>query len=139
MNGNVVFRALAALILVAAVTGIALFAYNAGVAKGSPVTIEAPSGETGQPPYYPYYGYGYPLHRPFGFGFGFLGCLVPLILFFLIFGAFRFLFWGPRWGWRHHTHGGGPWSMGWHEGVPPAFEEWHKRAHGEQPSEENRS
>jgi hypothetical protein len=81
---------------------------------------------------YPYYGYG-PFHRPFGFGFGFLGCLIPLFLFFLLFGAFRFLFWGPRWGW--HRGGHGPWRHAWGEGgVPPMFEEWHKRAHG-QPEE----
>ena len=139
MNGNITLRVLAALILIAAVAGVAFFAFNAGVARGSPVTIQAPSGQTGQPPAYPYSGFGYPFHRPFGFGFGFLGCLFPLFLFFLIFGAFRFLLWGPRWGWRHHMYGRGPWGMGWHEGVPPAFEEWHKRAHGEQPSEENKT
>ena len=139
MNGNVVFRILAGLILIAAVAGVAFFAYNAGVAQGSPVTIQAPSGQPGQPPAYPYYGYGYPFRRPFGFGFGFLGCLVPLFLFFLIFGAFRALLWGPRWGWRHRMYGRGPWGMGWHEGVPPPFEEWHKRAHGEQPAEENKA
>ena len=133
MNGNVGLRIVAALVLIAAVAGVAFFAFQAGVAQGSPVTIEAPSGETVPAPY-PYYGYGMPFHRPFGFGFGFLGCLIPLFLFFIVFGAFRFLFWGPRWGWGHR----GPWRHGWGEGgVPPMFEEWHKRAHGEagQPEE----
>jgi len=134
MNGNNTgLRIVSALILVAAIAGIAFFAFQAGVVRGSPVTIEAPSGETAPAPY-PYYGYGYgmPFHRPFGFGFGFLGCLIPLFLFFIVFGAFRFLFWGPRWGWRHH----GPWGR-WENGMPTMFEEWHKRAHGEagQPGE----
>ena len=41
------------------------------------------------------------------------------------------LFWGPRWGWGHHH---GSWGRHWENGVPPMFEEWHKRAHG-QPEE----
>jgi hypothetical protein len=127
MNGNVGLRIVAALVLIAAVAGVAFFAFQAGVAQGSPITLQSPSGET-QPLPYPYYGYGMPFHRPFGFGFGFLGCLIPLFLFFLLFGAFRFLLWGPRWGWGSR----GPWRHGWREGgVPPMFEEWHKRAHGQ--------
>lgn len=131
MNGNTGLRILSALVLIGAVAGIAFFAFQAGVAQGSPITIEAPSGETVPAPY-PYYGYGMPFHRPhFGFGYG-LGCLGPLLAFFLLFAAFRFLFWGPRWGWHHR----GPWRHGWHEGnIPPMFDEWHKRAHGEQPEE----
>jgi hypothetical protein len=130
MNGNIGLRIVAALVLIAAVAGVAFFAFQAGVAQGSPITIESPSGETAPAPY-PYYGYGYgmPFHRPFGFG---LGCFGPLLAFFLVFLAFRFLFWGPRWGWGHY----GPWRRNWGEsGVPPMFEEWHKRAHGEQPEE----
>ena len=138
MNGNnVTLRIIAALVLLAAIAGIGLFAYQAGVAHGSPVTIQAPSG-SGQtvPAPYPYYGWGVPF-RPWGFGFGF-GCFGPLIALFLFFLAFRalgFLFWGRRWGWGHRGMYG-PWRHGWGEGgVPPMFEEWHKRAHGEQPEE----
>ncbi|HLO17521.1 MAG TPA: hypothetical protein VK206_22000 [Anaerolineales bacterium] len=135
MNGNnVALRVVSALILLAAIAGIGFFAYQADVANGSPVTIQAPSGQTVPAPY-PYYGYGMPFH-PWGFGFGFLGCLIPLFLFFIVFGAFRFLLWGPRWGWRHHGSYG-PWGRHWENGVPPMFEEWHKRVHGEagQPQE----
>ena len=123
MNGNNIgLRIVAALVFIAAIAGIAYFAFQAGVAQGSPITIESPSGETAPMPY-PYYGYGMPFHRPFGFGFGFLGCLIPLFLFFLL--------WGPRWGWHR-----GPWRHNWSEaGVPPMFEEWHKRAHGGQSEE----
>jgi hypothetical protein len=134
MNGKIGLRIFAALVLVAAVAGIAFLAFQAGVAQGSPITIEASSGETVPAPY-PFYGYGMHYHRPWGFG---VGCLGPLLAFFLLFFAFRFLFWGPRWGWRHHHSGHGPWKHGWGEGgVPPMFEEWHKRAHGE-PSEEKK-
>jgi len=135
MNGNNNgLRIVSALVLLAALAGIGFFAFQAGVARGSPITIEAPSGDgNAVPAPYPYYGYGMPFHRPHGFGFGF-GCFGPLLALFLLFMAFRFLFWGPRWGWGHH----GPWRRNWGDGgVPPMFEEWHKRAHreAEQPEE----
>jgi len=132
-ENNSGLRIISALVLIAAIAGIAFFAFQAGIAQGSPVTIEAPAGQTAPVPY-PHYGYGYgmPFHRPFGFGFGFFGFLILLFLFFAAMRAFRFLFWGPRWGWGHH----GPWRHGWGEGgPPPMFEEWHKRAHGQQPEE----
>ena len=132
MNGNNNgLRIVSALVLIAAVAGIAYFAFQAGVTQGSPITIEAPSGQTAPAPY-PYYGYGYgmPFHHPFGFGLGFFGFLILLFLFFTALRAFRFLFWGPRWG--HHK---GHWGRHWEGGAPPMFEEWHKRAHGEQPEE----
>lgn len=140
MNDRVGFRIIAGLVLVAAIAGIAFFAFRAGVTQGSPITVEAPSGETVPAPY-PYYGYGYGMrfHHPFGFGFGCFGPLLVLLLLFLALRSFRFLFWGPRWGWGHHHHS--PWGMRWENGVPPMFDEWHKRAHniptggGEQPEE----
>jgi hypothetical protein len=140
MNEKIGLRILSALVLVAAIAGIAFFAFRAGVDQGSPITIEAPSGEAVPAPY-PYYGYGAPFHRPYGWGFGF-GCLVPLLVLFLFFIAlrsFRWLFWGPRWGWGHPHGGHGPWGRHWENGVPPMFEEWHKRAHGEQPEEKKES
>ena len=134
MNGNTGLRIISALVLVAAIAGVAIFAFQAGVAKGSPVTIEAPAG---QPAPYPYY--GMPFYHPWGwgFGFGFLGFLIPIFLFFLALRALRFLFWGPGWRWGYHHRG--PWGRGWENGVPPMFEEWHKRAHnvpgGSEPKE----
>lgn len=130
MNGNTGLRIVSALVLVAVIGAIAFFAYQAGVAQGSPITIEAPSGESGQLPY-PYYGYGFH-HRPFGFGFGLFGFFFVLFLIFVGLKAMRFLFWGPRWGWGHHRGAGG---RHWEKGVPPMFEDWHKRAHGEQPED----
>jgi hypothetical protein len=133
MNGNnITLRIISALVLIAAIAGIAFFAYQAGAANGSPVTIQAPSGETLPAPY-PYYGYGMHWHPfPF-FGFGCFGPLLALFLFFLALKSFRLLFWGPRWGWGHR---GGPWRRGWYEGdVPPMFKEMHDRLHGKQPEE----
>jgi hypothetical protein len=137
MNGKIGLRIVSALVLIAALAGIAYFAFQAGVAQGSPITIEAPSGESAPAPY-PYYGYGMRFHHPFGFGFGCFGPLLALFLFFVALKSFRLLFWGPRWGWgSHHGH----WGRHWEGGVPPMFDEWHKRAHnipgggGEQPEE----
>ena len=129
MNGNTGLRIFSALVMVAAIAGIAFFAFQAGVAQGSPVTIETAEGQAVPMPY-PYYGLGGHYHHPFGFGFGFFGFLILLFLFFAAMRAFRFLFWGARWG-HHH----GPWGRGWGNGVPPMFEEWHKKMHGEQAGE----
>ena len=144
MNGKIVFRIVSAivasLVMIAAIAGIAYFAFNAGVAQGSPVTIQAPEGQSLPAPYPPFgygYGWGMPFHHPFGFGFGCFGILIPLFLFFLAMKAFRFMIWGPRWGHGMHVHG--PWRHGWGEnGFPPMIDEWHKRAHGEQPAEEKK-
>ena len=46
MNGKIVLRIVSALVLIAAIAGIAFFAFNAGVAQGSPVTVQAPAGQT---------------------------------------------------------------------------------------------
>jgi len=135
-------RIISVLVLVAAIAGIAFFAFNAGVAQGSPITIKAPDGQTAPMPA-PYYGYGYGMpfrgpHFGFGYGFGCFGLLIPLFLFFLAMKAFRFAFWGRRWGHMHDGehghHGHGPWGRHWENGVPPMFDEWHKKSH-EDPKE----
>ena len=66
MNGKIVLRIVSALVLIAAIGGIAYFAFNAGIAQG--VVTRLPEAQQGQMPY-PYYGYGMPFHFfPF-FGF----------------------------------------------------------------------
>ena len=139
MNRSTGLRILSVLVLVAAVAGIVFFAYQAGFANGSPVTIEAPTGQSVPAPYpYPYY--GMPYYRPWGFGFGCFGILIPIFLFFLVLSALRFLFWGPRSGWGHHH---AAWRRGWEGDVPPMFDDWHRRAHnrpgeGEEPPVEKK-
>jgi hypothetical protein len=138
MFKHIVFRIVAAVVLLAAIAGIAGFAFNAGVARGAALNLQVPATAAGQP--IPYYGYGMPFMHPMPFGFGFLGLLLPLFLIFLAFGAARRMLWGPRWGGRHfaHMHGMGsekhPDSADF---VPPMFAEWHRRSHGqaEQPKE----
>jgi len=132
MTGKIVARIVAALVLIAAIAGIAFFAYQAGVVHGLPITVQAPNGQTAPAPY-PYYGmpFGFGMHGAFFpfWGFGCFGLLIPLFLFFLAMRAFRFMIWGPRWGMGRHMHGGhGPWHG--EDGVPPMFKEMHDRAHG---------
>jgi len=126
MNKNIGLRILAGLVLLAAIAGIAFMAYQSGVTHASVVAVQTSGGTAPIPyPYYPY-GWSWP---PFLFPFG---CFIPLIGIFLVclsFGAFRFMIWGPR-RWEGHRMHHGPWSKDSGNGIPPAFDEWHKRAHG---------
>jgi len=126
MNGKIVFRIVAGLVLLAAIAGIAFFAFNVGLAQH--VQLPANNGGQTQIPNYvtPFAWYPFPY-----LGFGCFAPLIALFLLFIAFRAFSFLFWGPRWGYGGHMHRG--WRRGgWDESdVPPMFQEWHKRAHGE--------
>lgn len=131
MNRSIFLRVVLGLVLLAAIIGLGAFAYNAGVMQGYSLSAQPPSAELVPPPfaYSPM-----PYARPF-FGFGFLGCLIPLFLLFVIFTAFRGMFWrGPR-GWHHMHHG--YWKGEYTgKGVPPTvFDEWHRRMHSDQPDE----
>jgi hypothetical protein len=135
MNRKIILGLLLALVLVAGAISLGVYAYNLGVAHGlaeSAKLSDLPPGAEMRP--YPYY-YGGPFWHPRPFGF--FGCFGPLLFLFLIFVLFRGLWWGGRWGY------GPGWKHGhWDGSVPPAFEEWHRRAHaqgGEQtpPSEGN--
>jgi len=126
MNGKIVFRIVAGLVLLAAIAGIAFFAFNVGLAQH----VQLPANNVGQsqiPNYVTPFAW-YP--SPY-LGFGCFAPLIALLLLFVAFRAFSFLFWGPRWGYGGHMHRG--WRRGgWDESdVPPMFQEWHKRAHGE--------
>jgi hypothetical protein len=108
-------------LLVLSAAAVGWLAYNAGVQSGLAQSA-AGEGPVGPPGYW----YGY---RPFGFGFGWLGCLVIPFLIFLFFGLMRSVFFPWRMGmW------GGPWGRfgrrGWRDHYPQEFDEWHRKAHG---------
>ena len=100
--------------VIAAIVGV--ISYQAGI------STQLPAGAALPPTYY----------EPHYFGFGLFGVLFLLFLLFLLFRLASFGRWGGGWG-----HGGGWKRSGYGGGVPPAIEErmqeWHKRAHGEQP------
>jgi hypothetical protein len=88
---------------------VSIWSYNLGIAHGLAQQLPPPSGV----PPWAYY-------RPWGFGPFF-----PLLfLVFWFFVARALIFRGGPWrgGWGRY-YDGGP------HGVPPMFEEWHKRAH----------
>ncbi|GAB4567254.1 MAG: hypothetical protein Fur0017_07640 [Anaerolineales bacterium] len=140
--GWMVARVIGVLILLSLIGGAGFMAYRAGVAQGIDQAPEVAAAiekaaENGQvAPVMPMYGYGYP--HPYGFWhphfFNPFGAICFSIFFlFFFFGAMRMIFFRRmRHGWGHH----GPWRKGWEGGVPPMFDEWHKRAHGEKPAEE---
>jgi hypothetical protein len=135
MNRSIIFKIVLTLVLIGAVIGLGVLAYNAGITQGMALGSQAQAGDAARAPY-PFYPMAYP-YPYFGFGgFGFLGCLVPLFLVFLIFAALRGLFWHGPHGWRHMHHG--LWGVGpngekYEPGrdVPQMFKEWHRRAHEE--------
>lgn len=114
MGNRFPFRLLIALVAIATLAAVGFYAYNLGVAHGLAQSGHALATPGAGPPY------AYWPH-PWAFGFGFFPFFPLLFILFLVF-VLRGLFWrgwgDPRWG-----H--------WHGGVPPAFEEWHRRAHAQ--------
>jgi hypothetical protein len=113
-----------AALAIALIAGIGYYSYNMGVAQGIAESgrVATAPGAAGSPVvvYWP---------RPWGFGFFPFFPIFPLLFLFLFFFLLRGLFWRGAWG-------RGCWGPGYHryrDGVPPAFEEWHRRAHAEQP------
>lgn len=130
MRGRIWLGILAALVLLGLVAGVGALAYNAGVAQGmwlgSTTTATAPEGTT--VPLAPYYA-PWMFHRPFGFGFGMLACLIPVFFVFALFALMRFMFGAPRW----HRGWGGPGMYGkWNPSdgnFPSHVVEWHRKLH----------
>jgi hypothetical protein len=131
---RIFWRILAAVVLIAAIVGIGVYAYNLGIAQGLLQNSQVQAVAPGQMPYVPFW---HPVPG-FGIGFGFLGCLLPLFLLFLVFGSVRALFWHGPWGWRHMHHGDWDWREEHRRGVPPIFDEWHQRAHNAQQEQEKK-
>jgi hypothetical protein len=107
---SVVSRWLPALFGLVLATIVGIWAYNVGWSHGLAQQLPPPPAGVNPWAYY----------RPWGFGPFF-----PLLFLVFWFFVVRFLFFR-----------GGPWRRGWGgyydgrpHGVPPMFEEWHKRAH----------
>ena len=127
MNGRIVFRVLAALLLVAVAVGIGTMVYNAGVTAGLAEAARQ-AVASGDPAPVVTYGYGHPygpyFHGPFGGGFGFVGIFFWVLGIFLIIGLARAAFGRGR-GWGPGRGGHGGWDGGRREMV----EEWHREMH----------
>jgi len=141
----IVFRVIGFLLLIALIVGGGAMAYKAGIAQGisqapAVATAISKAAENGQsvPPMMYDRGYGHGHPDPYGFGyrhhFGFFpfGIIGSIFFIFLFFGLLRIVFFRP---W-HRGHMHGAWSKDWAGGIPPMFDEWHKRAHNEKPAKE---
>ncbi len=129
MNGRIILTVLLALVLIAGMVGAGIYVYNVGVAQGLAESGKLAAPPTGAAPY-PYFGGPFFYHRPFGFGF--LGCLFPLLFLMFFVMLLRGILWRGRWG--HGMHHG-PWE----KGAPPMFEEWHRKMHEPQAGDSNRA
>ena len=118
-------RFFTAAILVLVLGGlVAAGAYEAGLAQSAvQVVVPAAGAAPAVAPAVAYYGH------PYGWGFGYFpfGFLFPIFGLFLFFALMRALVGGG------HGYGHRGWYTADH-GVPGRFEEWHKQAHGENPS-----
>ena len=116
-----------AVLAIAALGIVGFYSYNVGVATGFADASRALAAQGAAPGTaapgalapYPYWYW----HRPWGYGFGFFP-FFPLLFILFWFVAARALFWRGGW-WGHHRYR-------YYGGVPPAFDEWHRRAHAQQ-------
>ena len=129
MNGRIVWRVLLALVLIAGVVGVGIYAYNVGVAQGLAASdkLVAPPVGAASYPYLPFFH-----HRPFSYGL--FGCLFPLLFGLFVIVLLRSILWRGPMGWRHMGHHG-PWD----KGMPPMFEEWHRKMHEPQTGDSSRA
>jgi hypothetical protein len=115
------YRWVAVIVTLVVAAMVGFFAYNAGVAHGI-----ATAGQpiTGGAALVPPYAYGW--YRPWGFGFGFFGPFLFILLWLFV---LRGIFWGGPWR-RFGCYGRG------YYGGPAGFDEWHRRAHERMTSKE---
>lgn len=133
MVGRYALRVVISIVLFLLILGGAValgwMAYNAGLAQGVTQSTAVQGSQAVGPATAPFYPVRFWAGPWYGFGFGPLGCLFPLLFFFLLFALIRPLFWmgmgnHPFGGWRRH----GPFTdhpQGWQEMA----EEWHRQAH----------
>lgn len=114
MGNKTVLWIVIGLLAIATMVGIGYYAYNAGVAHAIAESSRAAAGGAAPVAVWPRW----------GFGFGFFP-FFPIFFFILLWVVLlRGLLWrGRRWG--------GGCGYGYGSGVPPQFEEWHRRAHGQ--------
>jgi hypothetical protein len=129
---RIIFKTILVLVLIGAIVGLGFYAYQLGIAQGVARSTALSTG-TAPTQVVPYYGMGY--WPPF-YGFGFMACLIPFFLLFLVFFAIRGLFWHGRPGWRRWHYG--PWGYprngegsDWQKDIPPVVAEWHRKLHEE--------
>jgi len=113
----------AGVLMIALAASVGMYSYNLGLAHGVAESARIAAERGGTAPVVALW------PRPWGFGFGFgffpfFPFLFILFWFFIIRALFWRGAWGYRGGWGHRR-----WDTG---GVPPAFEEWHRRAHAQQ-------
>ncbi|MFN8413414.1 MAG: hypothetical protein U0Z26_13590 [Anaerolineales bacterium] len=156
---GLVFRVIGVILLLGLIAAGGFMAFKAGQVNGisqapAVATAIAKAAENGQganvPPMMYGHGYGYgngygmPGYGMYGYGmhgygghhFGFFplgGICFSIFFLFLFFGLIKMIFFRRMMHHGGHIHG--PWGRHWEGGVPPMFNEWHKRAHGEAPSE----
>ncbi len=117
------FGLIGLVVTVILLTIVGVIAYNVGWSDG--VATHVPTGTEVAPAYY----YGYGPH----WGFGIFGFFFFLFVLFILFGLLRFAFFGRMY------RGGGGWGYkggqghGIPSGIDERMQEWHKRAHGDQP------
>lgn len=127
---RIVFRLIGVFVLLALLATAGTFIYRAGIADGiSQAPQVAQALENNSPMMY-----GNPYHHGFGFGFGLFPIFGIFLFLFFFFGLLRLIFFR---GWSHHNKHG-HWSKHWEGGTPPMFDEWHKKAHGEESAEVNK-
>jgi hypothetical protein len=116
-------RVLAVLGIIGLLVAIGIGSYNAGVTVGlADGGAAVASGATVVYQHGPYVGH-------WGWGFGFFGILIWILVIFLVFGLVRAAFGGGRWGGRRDW-GDHPGRYG---GPRDYLDDWHRRAHGDGP------
>jgi hypothetical protein len=133
VNGRIALRVIFSIVLIVLVLGgaavLGWMAYNAGLAQGvaqNNVAVAPQASGSAAIPVYPFRPWAGPWY---GFGFGPLACLFPLLFVFLVFALIRSVFWMGMGG--HRFGGWGPRGpLGdRQQGFREMAEEWHRQAH----------
>jgi hypothetical protein len=134
MFGRIAWRvALSVLVVVLLFGGAAAlgwWAYSAGLAQAAAQGGTQLAPQTGPVAVVPFWPWGYPW-----FGFGPLGCLIPLAILFFVFALIRPLIWFGMGGHRHEDWAQRGPFMGRRHHWREMAEEWHRQAHANQGSD----